>query len=196
MNCSPLGAGWGALSYGQGHVGRQRQAGAPGPRGWLHPPTGTTLPRRRGCVRGAPRAGGHSSGPGAGSGLSQWSSRPSWTSGTAREPASTPRTPPSPGPHSQRANDKHTQRALVILLLGRCKGAEMEDTWRKLYKIKRGRWVGGGWGETEKTRGGVPGQAVSTSPGLLEPSPRHHWPQRCCPHADASRDRLRSGWCW
>ena len=51
---------------------------------------------------------------------------------------------PSPGPRSQWANNKHTQRALVILLLGRREGAEIEDTRRKLYKIKMGRVAGGG----------------------------------------------------
>ena len=36
------------------------------------------------------------------------------------------------------------QRALVILLLGRREGAEIEDTRRKLYKIKMGRVAGDG----------------------------------------------------
>ena len=36
------------------------------------------------------------------------------------------------------------QRALIILLLGRCEGAEIEDTRRKLYKIKMGQVAGDG----------------------------------------------------
>lgn len=91
--------------------------------------------------------------------------------GRAREPPTLQAPPPtpSPGPRSQWANNKHTQRvAPSSCYLAGVKEAEIEDTQRKSYKIKMGRVSG----ETVKTQGRVrAGRCLHL--WSLVPAPRH-----------------------